>query len=355
MRNSSQAGGGAGKLGKSGESRQQQKRRTWQYKWAGRSPLDPWSHLWIEAGQDLVRLCDGQPWTGPPINIGLGFCLPCHSCIDTSIVDSILGRGIFRSGDGFPRPYPKRSYQVPAATGCRVCGAYNKQDGCAPFHSADVCPSRETDMLKAPRLTMRAFAQYYRARPDTRANIVLEKRKTLENPEQPVYGDARYARLRRAIIESHIKHADITRFQRGLPDILRNIMPHHRARCAVVAHEYAAFWHASDATPFEGRRVNLDMAGLTTFIDPELRIQYANGRQQLLKLWFGSKPPPKTWVPVVAGLMNMAGQQQGWPQSWTKGYLDIERKKVLALGMDDATAEPLLLDAASDFMYRWRS
>ena len=202
---------------------------------------------------------------------------------------------------------------------------------------------------------MRAFAQYYRARPDTRANIVREKRETLENLGRPVYGNARYARLRNAIIELHIKHADITGFRRGLPDILRRIMPQYRGRCAVVAHEYSAFWNALNATPFEGRYANLDMAGLTVSIDPELRIQHANGRQQLLKLWFGSAPPPRTWVPVVAGLMNMAGQLHGWPQSWTKGYLDIERNKVLALGMDDATAEPLLLDAASDFMHRWRS
>ena len=119
------------------------------------------------------------------------------------------------------------------------------------------------------------------------------------------------------------------------------------------AHSYADFWDALDATPFEGRRAALDMAGLTVSIDPELRIQHADGRQQLLKLWFGPTPPPTTWVPVVAGLMNMAGQQHGWPQSWTKGSLDIEHQTVLALGVDDSTAEPLLLDTAKDLIHRW--
>ena len=303
----------------------------------------------------MVRLCDGEPWTGPPINIGLGFCLPCRLCIDMSVVDSVHGRGVFRSGDGFPRPYPRRSYQVPVATGCRLCGAYNKGDGCRPFPSTHSCSSREIDMLRAPRFSMREFAQYHRGRPDTRARIVRDKRETLENANRHAYGDARYAKLRRAIIQCHIQHTDITRFRLGLPDILRNVKPEHRDRCAVVAHSYADFWDALDATPFEGRRAVLDMAGLTVSIDPELRIQYADGRQQLLKLWFGSTPPPTTWVPVVAGLMNMTGQQHGWPQSWTKGFLHVERRRALALSVDDATAEPLLLGTARDFMHRWGS
>ena len=177
----------------------------------------------------------------------------------------------------------------------------------------------------------------------------------MENASGHAYGDVRYAKLRRAIIQCHIRHDNITGFRRGLPDILLSIDLRYRYRCHVVAHSYADWWETLNATPFEGRRVVLDMAGLAVSINPELGVQYADGREQLLKLWFSSAKPPNTWVPVVSGLMHMAGQQHGWPQSWTKGFLDIERRSVLALSVDEATAEPLLLDTAGDFMHRWGS
>lgn len=210
-------------------------------------------------------------------------------------------------------------------------------------------------MLRAPQLSVREFAGYHRAQPDTRARIVREKRETLENANGHPYGAARYAKLRRAIVQCHILHDNIAGFRRGLPDILLSIDLRYRYRCNVVAHSYADWWETLDATPFEGRRVVLDMAGLAVSINAELGVQYADGREQLLKLWFGSSKPPSTCVPVVSGLMHMAGRQHGWPQSWTKGFLDIERRSVLALSVDEATAEPLLLDTAGDFMHRWGS
>ena len=316
--------------------------------WSGRSiGSDPRAHAWFEAEETLLRLCDGMEWAGPPVDAGLGYCVPCRACALTYAADQVHGRAVFRYGSGFPRHYPNDSYTLASAA-----EAPAGMIECVPQWGGQSCQRGAKPM---PTITMTLFANFCSATPKGRRRIVSGQRELEEHPEWIRSRDF-YGPIRDVIKRTHIANRDLEVFRDALPALmLRRMRDDQRARFRLLGEAYIDLWGGWDATPFPGQRAEVDIAGLAVVVNPDLRIRTHAGDDFLVKLRFSLPPLQEPIRRTVSYLMNLAKETQGWPQTWQMGILDVERRALLPAVLTDPDFAATVNGHAEAYVEMWQA
>ena len=316
--------------------------------WSGRSiGSDPRAHAWFDTGENLLRLCDGVTWAGAPEDVGLGYCVPCRACALAYAEDQVHGRAILRYGTSFPRDYASDSYTVvPSA---------EVQTGMIESASQWEAKLGQPGANPMPKTTMTRFADFCTTTPNRQRRIVSDERELAEHPEWIRSRDF-YGPLRDAIKRTHVANQDLEVFRDSLPALMHQRMrDNQRARFLPLGQAYLDLWGGWDATPFPGQRAEVNLAGLTVIVNPDLRIRTHAGEDILVKLRFSLQPLPPTNAATISYLMHLAKETQGWPQTWQMGILDIERGTLLpavTVGLDFAA---FVNGHAETYMEMWRA
>ena len=204
-----------------------------------------------------------------------------------------------------------------------------------------------------PKITMTQFANFCIAKPNGRRRIVHDQRELGEHPEWIRSRDF-YGPLRDAIKRTHVANQDLNIFRDALPALMhQRLGDNQRARFQLLGEAYLDLWGGWDATPFPGQRAEVDIAGLTVIVNPDVRIRTDDDDDLLVKLWFNPGPPPGPKMQTLSYLMNLAKEIQGWPRTRQMGILDVERKALLPAVETDSDFAASVDGHAEAYMETW--
>lgn len=204
-----------------------------------------------------------------------------------------------------------------------------------------------------PKVSMTFFAKFCTASVNKQQQMIRDQRVQLADPSLIASRDY-YGRLRNSILHTHVRTRELESFADALPPLLnQNLIASKRERFRLLGEAYVDFWGGLDATPFSAERGEINIAGLTITINPEVRILSSYGDEQIVKLRFNAPRISRQERLTQSHLMNRAKAELGWPRTWQMGIFDVERKAILpALDTDDDFALGIIGQAAA-YMQMW--
>ena len=291
--------------------------------WGSRTGDDPVTHFWFEPSESTrQRICDGAEWVREPkgeADLSDVF-VPCRPCREIYLKDVLSGLQvmyiltepppeILRPTPEILRPTPEKMISFPG--------------------------EREVTMTRLP---MSSFAKFYESRPAEQVSIVRQIRTNLTDPERYRYADY-YMSLRNTLKATHWRNGSIDQFEDALEVLLDRIdEPRKREHYRTLGHSYIKFWKMNADGFFTVPPLEMEVAGLTILIRPEVGIEIG-GDQQVLKLWFNRYTPTRQARQILLYLMDrVCRQDERWRNYRHFGVWDIRRERI-----------PLPLRTARDF------
>ena len=106
----------------------------------------------------------------------------------------------------------------------------------------------------------------------------------------------------------------------------------------MIVESYISFWNTRDTAYFSVIPVDVDLAGLTVSVSPEVGMR-VEGAYQVLKLWLNSDRPTRAAQQIFVYFMERAREQsEQWQDFWHVGVWDVRRSNI-----------PLHIRTARDF------
>ena len=290
--------------------------------WAAKVPgIDPTTHFWFERGGVQYRICDGVRWIeGTGTDNRPNFSVPCSLCKETYLEDVLRGAKLLHL---LPEP-PALDNNV---------GTPDNRVSLSNLRVYPIVSGRvphETQGLEAvvmPKVPVKMFAGFYEGRPAKQVSIVRTIRTRLINPEMYMAHNY-YGALRNAIRDTHWATRNIETLQDALDPLIGNIRPDKQQNYRTAIESYIRFWRDRGASYFPVKAVDVEMAGLTIAVTPELGMQTGDDFQ-VLKIWFDAKGPTQPARQVIHYFVDRAREQSNeWEDYWHSGILDVRRRNI---------------------------
>jgi len=280
--------------------------------------LNPTTHFWFErATGERVRICDGASWAEEPEpNDGPTPYAPCNSCKELYLEDILYGRQMFEI---LPKPLaPTRDRQA------RKFGAYSPKIG-AYAPAQEYTP--QNSGCPMPTVPIASFARFYKARPPDKVRIVRDIRIQQSDPEGYAGRDY-YNDLRNILRRTHWQTNDIEVFESALEQFLasqrNNLKKEHFRQ---IGEAYIRHWKRLNASLFDVLPVEVNVAGLTILVRPEVGMHTDDGDDYVLKLWLNSPRLTRQYRQANRYLMEQA-RTQAWPIDWQPALWDVRRENI---------------------------
>ena len=290
--------------------------------WAAKLPgVDPATHFWFERDGVRYRICDGVRWIeGTGSDNRPDFPVPCGLCKETYLEDVLRGVKLLHL---LPKP-PALDNKIDTTEN----GVYPSKNEVYPPKNR-VYPSENTGVAVAvvPKVPVKMFAEFYQARPAKQVSIVRTIRTRLINPEMYMAHNY-YGALRNAIRDTHWATRNIETLQDALEHLMESIRQDKQQNYRTAIESYIRFWHDRNASCFPVKAVDVEMAGLTIAVNPELGMQTGDDFQAL-KIWFDAERPTQPARQVIYYFMDRAREQSNeWEDYWHSGIWDIRRRNI---------------------------
>ena len=298
-------------------------------------------------------MCDGVEWGGhPEDDNGLGFTVPCRMCVAMKVEDALRGRGMLVTRYVLPPDDPCHDSDVKAKR--LFFGESSLYNYPRPGTVEGVVASERNPM---PRLSMRQFVEYYFADARNKQRFVVNRRnQELNRAEDGTPPFDYYGRLRLTVSRAHIKTQDLDCFKDALAKLV-DLTPvaHRKERFRQLGYLYVGHWQGLDASPARMPRANVEVAGLTIGVNPNLRINHASGATDVLRMWFNDDPIPTDERQVMSNLLHMAKETYDWPTTWRMGFLDIRNQIVVPADAPDPDIASAIEGQAAQYVEMWAS
>ena len=283
--------------------------------------VDPTTHFWLEKDGVPYRVCDGREWIeGPGLDNRPDFPVPCRTCKETYLEDVLRGKGILTL---LPEPPPLKIYSYTHRN-----MVYSTNIGVYPssiaVHSPD---SDRSEAVIVPRIPLSSFARFYEANPSKQVTVVRDIRTRLIDPEGYFARDY-YGSLRGVLRKTHWATGKLDTFENALAPLLARTRMDKKLHYQILGESYIDFWRSRNASCFHVESVDVEIAGLTIVVTPEVGMRTGND-YQALKIWFNAKSPTRPARQVIHYLMDQANLiGNDWQDRWHSGLLDIRRKNI---------------------------
>ena len=297
--------------------------------WAAKvTGIDPTTHFWFERDDVRYRICDGVRWIeGTGADNRPDFPVPCGFCKETYLEDVLRGAKLLyllpeppaldnKVDTSENRAYPTKIMVYP--TRLRVYPIVSDRY---------TLETRGQEVSIMPKVPVKMFAEFYEARPAKQVSIVRNIRTRLINPEMYMAHNY-YGVLRNAVRDTHWATGNIETLQDAFEPVMDSIRPDKQQNYRTAIESYIRFWRDRDASYFPVKAVDVEMAGLTIAVTPEIGIQTGDDFQ-VLKIWFDAKSPTQPARQVIYHFMDRAREQSNeWEDYWHSGILDVRKRNI---------------------------
>ena len=165
-----------------------------------------------------------------------------------------------------------------------------------------------------------------------------------------------YLRLSQTVSQAHIKTQDLDCFKDALAKLVDlTSVAHRKDRFRELGCLYVGYWQGLDASPSSMPRANVEVAGLTIGVNPDLRINHASGSTDVLRMWFNDAPIAADQRQVMSNLLHMVKETYDWPTTWRMGFLDIRKQIVVPADAPDPDIASAIEGQAAQYVEMWAS
>ena len=288
--------------------------------WSGRpSGPDPTTHFWFDQAGTRLRICDNVAWSEWPEYDASGpvAYVPCRLCKELYLEDVMYGRHVL---DVLPEPpAPDENGHPPLF---EVYSPYNR----GYTKESQYTPKEQGDAM--PTIPIASFARFYEARPASQPRIVRDIRIQQSDPDS--YRKRYYYHdLRNILSQTHWQTNDIEVFEAALEPFLADQKDDQKKEhFRQIGDAYIRYWKSRNARLFEVAPVEVDIAGLTICVRPEVGMRTDDGDDLVLKLWFNSPRLTRQYRQAIKYLMEQARTEAEWPDSWQPYLWDVRRENI---------------------------